>query len=286
MRFSIYFVASVLSAFGCTLSVIVTILLKRMHQNPLGKMVLHLSIVNLILAIQEIILEAINYEYKCSDSFSCFLLKLLLSSRIFTNCGSLMWTCCFAHCLYTLGTEGSEDFLKAKYNTYFSISYGATLITGIATYLLYSILVNYQELNTFYVVDIFVSSFLCIQTVITFIVSSNYYIKGFTFARHREIRISWILLLFPVILLACNLLHNVVVVGIQLFSNAVSTSAWDFSLAVWVLQGCLTSLVYGLLGGVNEAIKEQCGQENPEPSELVGHNGITYHRHDANHNTN
>ena len=264
----------------------------RKCSSPLGKMVIHLSIADLILATQEIIVEEMNYKYDLSNSFNRFLYNLASSSGIFANCGSMMWTCCFAHCLYTLGKEGSEDLSISKYKTYFFISYGVAFLVGIVTIILLlfwdiaefvisTIFPIFPMFTIFRIMDTFLGSLICLQTVFSLIVSLNYYIRGLILARDRGNRIPWILLLYPIILLVCNLPNNVTACGIQIFSSNVSTPIWDYISAVWVLQGFFNALVYGLTSGIGEAIKKQFCQKKSEDSVSVG-DIETVHHHPPN----
>ena len=129
---------------------------------------------------------------------------------------------------------------------------------------------------------ILISAPCILITVFSLIASLNYYIRGLILARDRGNRIPWILLLYPIILLVCNLLNNVIVCGIQIFSSNVSTPIWDYISAVWVLQGFLNALVYGLTSGIGEAIKKLFCQKNFEDSVSVGDIETVLHHHPPN----
>ncbi len=124
MDFPVHSTASLLPIVGSILNVLVTVLLKKMSNNPLGKMVIHLSIFDLFIAAPAIIENLENFS--ASSIFSYYTQAM----EGFGNSDSMILAGCFAHCLCRVGKEGTDHFLHSQYKIYAKISYAVALILG------------------------------------------------------------------------------------------------------------------------------------------------------------
>jgi hypothetical protein len=137
-------------------------------------MVIQLSIFDLFLAVGAVIYK---FTKSCADD-SAWGLRMCLSLESFGNSGSMMLSCCFAHCLYCVGKEGAEDFLHQAYKSYAKICYAAAIITAITAFAVYS--GSPKDFR-----DTVLSVLWIVQFAISLIVSLAYYIKGFELVYQR-----------------------------------------------------------------------------------------------------
>ena len=228
-------------------------------------MVLHLFICDIVLAFFAVVFLELDYgsfrpedEMTSFESFAYYTLSTLIA---FGGAGTMIWTCCFAHCLYSVGKEGTEYFLQFQVNTYIKISYLVGIITAIIYPILYSLCMSnpaeYKTLLTIYFMADLVLSGIC------FIISSVYYTKGIKLAFSQRRQILWSLIIYPVILLVCNIPERIYLFFDQFDNVYVEESSNPSDLrifinSIWLLQGMLNSLVYGLTKGVHEGIREKC----------------------------
>lgn len=265
------FALAILSIIGCILNIVVTALVRKMYNNPLGKMVIHLSIADISLAISAMVRELTNYSEDMK--FSTVFPRTLGS---FGNSASMIWTCCFAHCLYSVGREGNEDFLHSLYKIYLKISYGVAFITGISH--LFTNYVLYYDVHdkVNWLMAVLISS----QIVVSLIVTLYYYISGLRLMHQRGNRLPWSLLIYPLILLVCNLPRNVF---LQYTGYIYDNPKYQLTQATWVIQGFLNALVYGLTSGIREAVKEQCCQDDSKDSSAEQVETVYYQQDEDNH---
>ncbi len=245
----------------------VTVLLKKMYSNPLGKMVIQLSICGLLLALSAIIQDLVcNSEPPDQDSLSLGLYYVCHFLLGFGASGTLVWACCFAHCLYYIGKEGSEEFLQSQHKIYTKTSYLIGFISAILNCLAMFYLIS--EENESEVFLMFFWILVLVVPLISFIINLIYYIKGLKLAFLRRNHIPWILLIYPGALAVCNLPKSLVMLYIYIKGLEYTSTVVEIIVeSLWLLQGMLNALVYGLTSGINEAMREQCCQDTAKGSQ-------------------
>lgn len=267
------FSAATLSVLGCVLNIIVTVYIKKIHHTPLGKMVIHLAIADLCLSFGDFITEL-----RSEDKFDYFD-YILESFQYFGNSASLMWACCFAHWLYCAGKYGNEELRYSQYRTYAILSYSAAFISGptylLITYLWYFHDPDYPDSSG--ALDVFFVAALT-QVTISFILTLTFYLQGLKLVYYRRRQIPWILLVYPAIVIGCNL-PFIVVNNILTQDPDGERPGYELVQSIWVIQGMLNALVFGLSSGLREAIKQKCCPESPEESQSTSGIETTYQKY-------
>ena len=212
-------------------------------------MVIHLSIFDLFIAIPALFAE--------KEDFPKPNLKVYLTNSLqhFGNSGSMMLTCCFAHFLYWVGREGM-DFLHSQYRKYTKISYTLALISAAIYYIPHHL--DKFHLPNIPVLRHITPVFIFIQIVFCFFVTLYYYLSGFKLMNQYRRRKPWILLIYPVTLLFSNLPRNLLFCIYALKQEEQLYIIFTIFQSIWLFQGMLNALIYGLISGVREAMREQC----------------------------
>jgi hypothetical protein len=248
-----------LSVIGCILNIIFTVLIKKMF-HPIGKMVIHFSICDILVAFPLIILLELGYMDSFDtfqDDTSLYLYCIFYFFRGLGGTGTIIWACCFAHALYHHGKEGNGRFLSSQLLIYLKISYLMAVISGIG----HSAYWFYWKTNPEALILKLYIGFDTALASICCLVSLGYIGVGLKLVISRGTRIPWDLLSYPMILLFCN-------VPIRVFYLCDHPSSLEFSESLFLLQGLLNALAYGLINRVKEASRGQCCRNSAQESSL------------------
>ena len=226
-------VLMLLSALGCIFNLIATFLLKH-HRNVLGKMMIFLSISDLICIIA--ILDGWKY--------SLFLMVFPTYIMWVSWTGSVLWVCCFAHALLTSVKFGEECLTNALFQKYAYIS------------IIVSILIASP-------IAIFDSSFcytpLAVIGIASIIYCTTCYITVFQILRQGQGKAHLELLLYPLILMICELAMVMIHVYMIFHLNKdVPQHFYQIGELLFVSRGVWNSLAYGLSSKIRSGFKTLC----------------------------
>ena len=223
-----FHVMGAISALGCIFNIITTFLLK-LHFNALGKMVIFLSIADIIFTITFIIETRSN-----------------IVSIIFSMswAASVTMLGCFAHALYR-AVKSDEGFLSTLLLTkYIITSLVISALIGVLCIIRLNTVV-FSSLGTLALTAIVYSTFCYI-----FVLKKFREIK-------REIHLE--LLVYPLFLIICE--FPFIVVQFHVIFKGQKPPAEDFrkvSMLLLVSRGLLNSLAYGLSSKVRLGFKTLC----------------------------
>lgn len=243
---------SIFSLIGCLFNLTATLLLK-VHRHTLGKMVILLSIMDSIYNV-----VGIAQTFKVSSSNICQVQSFFVA---FGYCGSLAWTCCFAHSLYvTLKQENIEQYFK-KYNL---VSFFAAIGLG-----LLAITIRFQDLDEethtcwpkraeglfdwAFIIMILTPTAVSVVYCTVCYSSVISKIREFGGKVHRE------LLLYPLIMIICFTPFTALRMYIQITQSNYGPFWLELaSISLANSQGLLNAFAYGLSGTLKGGCKAIC----------------------------
>ena len=247
----IFYALILLSILGCIFNLIATFLLKH-HRNVLGKMIILLSINDLIFMI------AFGVPFLgiwIGNIYRSIIQKITWS-------GSVFWVCCFAHALSTSVKVGEECLTNSLLKKYVCSS----LIVSVFG----SLLVKFG-VESLASEERFSLLFYLIVGIPSIIYCTACYITVFKRLRKGQGRDHLELLLYPLILIICEL--GVVIPSLYLIFEIENNSMilYDLTLLCIMSRGIWNPLAYGLSSKIRNGFKALCrrenGQQQKRPSE-------------------
>ena len=247
-------VASI-SILGCIFNLVLTCTLKN-SQYTIVRMVVGLSLMDLLTNVM-VIVQIIPI----SNNFLCQIESFL---RYFSYGGSVLWTCCFAHCLYEAINRNNFQIPKGHLKNYFLFSIGGGLVTGIAA-LAFKMRQIVEKINLcvhlngvgqpnfgnwiINIIPVFMSIMYC----------SFCYWSVMKKLRNLGLRLHLELALYPGILIICTSSAIAMEVYTQLSPVYNVPFAWDLVTNIlYNAQGALNAVVYGFSKRTTLKCKEVC----------------------------
>ena len=242
-------VIGIISTLGCIFNIIATFLLK-LHRNELGKMVIFLSITDIIFTI----IFTIDAQSTIVD---------IIFSMSWA--GSVTWLGCFAHTLYRTVKSNGEFINHVPLKKYIIIFLVVSNFIGVLCAIIAlgttdpkMDMVTYSTLGTLALGAIAYSTF-CYISVLKKLLEIN-----------REIHLE--LLVYPLFLIICEFPFIVVQFHVIFTVQLPSAEFRKFSMLLLVSRGFLNSLAYGLSARVRLGFKTLCKSKkdfNPLDSQLL-----------------
>ena len=260
-------VASI-SILGCIFNLVLTCTLKN-SQYTIVRMVVGLSLMDLLTNIT-ILLQPIPLTSDALCQLESFI-------RYFSYGSSILWTCCFAHCLYRAITHDNFQINNHYLKCYFLFSTGGGLVSGAAA-LVFKMRQIVEGVNLcvhinavgepdygnwmINIIPVFISITYC----------SYCYWRVAKELRSMGSRLHLELVLYPAILIVCT----ASAISMQLYTQFTPVYsvpfAWDLLTNVlYNAQGALNAIVYGFSKRSALKCKERCcpGRFNREASTSV-----------------
>lgn len=245
-----------LSILGCIFNLLMTKMIET-YKTPNGKMVIFLSVMDLISS--SII---ISLEFNIHSNFICQIQSFLM---YFGFIGSLVWTCCFAHCLYkTVRTENIE-IRSIYFRKYVIISSLLSLCVGLVSVLIELrgidpqtklCVVQTSSQNGSYKLGFIVTN--VVPSTIAIIYCTVCYLSVIKGLRKWGYNVHSEVLLYPFLLIVCCL----PLTSLQIYIISGGSYA---NLFVWLLigtslycaQGFANAFAYGFSPRIKQGIKEK-----------------------------
>ena len=234
----------ILSILGCSFNLFATFLFKH-HKHVLGKMTIFFSINDLILMV------LFGPSYLCWLGY--FPYKYFIMR--FTWIGSMLWACCLAHALYTSVKFGEESLTNSLLKKY-----------ACSSLILSAVFASLIQIFPIDAKTYFWSTKLFAVVIITcFLCCAVCYIAALKILRHHQGKIHLELLLYPLILLICELPLLTITVNSSLTGNLqLSGLFYDMAKLFFLSRGILNSFAYGLSSKIRAGFKALCRRGNKE----------------------
>lgn len=247
-------IANSLSVVGCIFNLITAWILRTYHFT-LGKMVVALSLMDLISSIISLFAMV-----KSQSQFFCDVQGFFW----FFGCGgSLVWTVCFAHALFISSKFNSIGLLENMFKYYLWISTGVALILGIFAAIMNFFTIE-QSVETCHhhtspnKVDWSGLILMIIPTILALLCCGICYgsamrkLRAIRGRRHLE------LILYPLLLIVCDFPAMALIIAIQINDNW-QVPFWILFVSNFLLnsQGILNAIAYGLSRRIIEGYKNK-----------------------------
>ena len=231
-----------LSIMGCIFNLFATFLFKH-HKHVLGKMMIFFSINDLILMV------LFGPSYLCWLGY--FPYKYFIMR--FTWIGSMLWACCFAHALYISVKFGEECLTNSLLKKYVCSS---LILSAVFASLIQIFPIDAKTYfwSTKLFAVVIITCFLCCAVC---------YIAALKILRHHQGKIHLELLLYPLILLICEL-PLLTITANSLLTGKPQPSGLFYNMAeqFFLSRGIWNSLSYGLSSKIRNGFKILCRREN------------------------
>lgn len=186
--------------------------------------------------------------------------------------GSIAWTCCFAHCLYsTIGQKQSEvDSNEDQWTRYKYVGFISPLVISVA-----ATAAQYYTVNSEYCwhnsnigdidwLDMFLS---IIPTILAVTYCFYCYASVIGKLRQMGMRIYVELLFYPLILIICFFPWNIYSIYAIVVKESPPYKLYLISNIMLSLQGFLNALVYGLSRTMIKGYKKFCCKKKKKQTE-------------------
>ena len=227
-----------LSILGCLFNIIVTLLLK-LHHNVLGKMMIYLSANDALFTL--------CFAYSHIQITSMFMSGFTVS----VYAGSISWITCFAHALYNSVKHG-EDYLTNAVLKKYVISSTIVPVIGGSLFAIYSL----GDLEDSWLILPFFST--TVIPVASMIYCGFCYRSVLKVFRRYEIHTHSELLLYPILLIICELPFVLVQIYALLTEDLASKSIEDTVSLILISRGICNSLAYGFSSKLKQGFKVLC----------------------------
>lgn len=223
-------------------------------KNGLGKMVVFLSIAD---AISSII--AITLSFPTTSPGYCQFQTFWL---YFGYSGSFVWTCCFAHALYRAVREEKFQVIDMNLKIYAILSITVASLIGF-----YSVAIEIREINMGFCLHVgargdatwpqlFVVTIPSLISIVFCMISYALVTKNL---KKLGAGVNIELLLYPLILIICTGPATFIEIYLMFNPGTQISSGWiDFNYALYVSQGFINALVYGLSRGILNGYRAKC----------------------------
>lgn len=248
-------VINILSIAGCMFNLI-TVLVLRSTSNTVTKMVIGLSVIDLIF-------NGISL-FEGLEITSNLVCQAITFITYFAYGGSLTLTCCFAHALHTGIKDGGIHKIDPHLKSYAIVSVFLGVVIGaLPVAVQYNIVDNTSEIcwhpinpNTFDWRDLIIS---CIPPFLSVIYSAYCYIAVMKFLRKLGSRMYLELLLYPVILVVCFFPWITLDLYVNFLRPQKPSFLWQLIANILLnAQGLLNALAYGLSRKIILGYREKC----------------------------
>lgn len=237
-------------------------------KNSLGKMVVCLSIADMISSLI-VILLAIPTTSEVFCQMQAFWIY-------FGYAGSFFWTCCFAHALYTVIEKRQFEVVQSNLKIYIILS--IVVASSIGTL---SIITQFREINTHFNYcmhvgvegkttwpQLFVVTIPSLISVLYCIICYAVLTKKL---KQMGAHITLELLLYPLVLIVCTGPATFIEVYMLINPGFTVSSGWIIlNYSLYVSQGIVNAGVYGFSRTVMNGYRQNCCQKrNKETPEEV-----------------
>lgn len=248
-------VVNSLSIIGCLFNVFTPFILKR-SSNTVTKMVVSLGLMDLIFSGFSLV-----DLVKTKSNIFC---QIMTFGIYFGYGGSLAWTVCFAHGLYTGINRSTPQVTEGNYRNYSKVSIAAALLLGSV-----SVAIGYNwidktaeicwhpiQLVGFDWTDVVISG---IPPAIAMGYSLVCYLSVMKHLKELGSRLYMELLLYPAIVIITSVPWIALTLYVDFTHPAAAPFAWQFIANVFInAQGLLNAFAYGLSSKIINGYREIC----------------------------
>ena len=247
-------IVSILSVLGCIFNIVTTIIFK-ISKTGLGKMVIALSIMDLIFSSSFLFLELI-VENELICQVGSFL-------WVFGFVGSLSWSCCFAHCLYRTVKSGDSQTQSEFIGWYRTVSIIFSSIIAITAVCMKFWVLEVEAQRCVFATA---ASHFDLPCLIIFLIpallSSIFCCVGYMgvvkelYRDRSELYLE--LLIYPLILIICDIPTEFHCLYIKITGERPADASTYICQILLRSQGFLNALAFGLSKRIVQQYRELC----------------------------
>ena len=232
-----------LSTAGCLFNIIATVYFK-LYQNVIGKMVINLSILDLLYTPSFLLMFALSQDDEMLSNTASVV-------YVMSWVGSSGWVCAIAHALYYLMANGDPSFQNWGYKRCFITISLITTILGIVT-VIFNITSSCEDDTVLFFVVLII---IILST--SFIFCSSCYILVLKRIYHNTTKAHLVLLLYPLISMLCESPWLILNIGVY-FNYPFSSGFGILAFLLVLSRGLLNALAYGLSQNVRKLFTNCC----------------------------